>query len=503
MSYNLSLSMQSVHSHANSVANDSKAGSRLLCPLSLVIAGAMAIIALLVCGMSLLRKGNSATQQTSLRSVGQPVTFAALGAGLTLSGCVLAYSLKKQRESSELCTSVEKLSREANERREQMRRFWQLIENAPDPILTLSLEGVITSLNRAAEAAIGRSREELLSRPFADIAHFEERNRVRELLHAAQCRKGSSLAELRILSNSGEPSSIEFTVAPEMDNNRIVGLVAIGRDLSGRRKFEETDAIAHVKKQHAQDVESLRKFAGGIGHEFSNYLSAILTHCQMARLDLTHGHPAIQGLDRINRITQHLANLVRQIPLFSSRQGVDRESVDLEPVVVKALGLLRSKLPSTICIDARLDAHCPRVLANTEQIHHALFNLGANGAHAMGKTGGRLGVTLEAVQVNQAMAARNADLRTGMYVRLSVADSGHGMDAETVNRIFDPFFTTKPAGESAGLGLTIVRGIVRQHQGAVSVTSEEGRGTVFDLYFPAESRPATQSPATNGAIVNS
>src|SRR6185503_14909719 len=129
------------------------------------------------------------------------------------------YSLKKQRESSELCTSVEKLSREASERREQMQRFWRLIEDAPDPILTLSLEGIITSLNRAAEAAIGRSREELLSRPFADIAHFEERNKVRELLHAAQCRKGASLAELRILSNSGEPSSIEFTVAPEMDDN--------------------------------------------------------------------------------------------------------------------------------------------------------------------------------------------------------------------------------------------------------------------------------------------
>jgi CheY-like chemotaxis protein len=239
--------------------------------------------------------------------------------------------------------------------------------------------------------------------------------------------------------------------------------------------------------------------AGGIAHDFNNFLSVIIANCQLARLDLVHGHPAVQSVEEIDKASHRAAEMVRQIMAFSRHHDQDRQALNLEPVVREALKLLRSTLPASIEIQMRLSANCPFVLANAAQIHQVLLNLGSNAAHAMRDKGGRLEVSLEALDVDETLAARNPDLHPGSYVRLAVGDNGHGMDAATLERIFDPFFTTKPPGEGTGLGLAVVHGIMKNHQGAVTAYSERQRGTRFNLYFPAaagQEIPTEQSAST-------
>src|SRR5437667_370754 len=164
----------------------------------------------------------------------------------------------------------------------------------------------------------------------------------------------------------------------------------------------------------------------------------------------------------------------------------------LQPVIDEALKLLRASLPSTIEIGVQIEGDAPTVLADATQIHQ-IMNLATNAAHAMEGQPGELGVKLSAVNIDAEFVQNYPDLRVGQYVRISVTDTGCGMDPSTLQRIFEPFFTTKAPGQGTGLGLAVVHGIMKSHEGAISVYSQPGKGTAFHLYFPAHESPATET----------
>jgi CheY-like chemotaxis protein len=176
--------------------------------------------------------------------------------------------------------------------------------------------------------------------------------------------------------------------------------------------------------------------------------------------------------------------------------------VKLRTVVEEALKLLRSTLPAMVEIDTRFDPAAPEVLADATQVYQVVMNLGTNAAHAMGQAGGRLTVRVDPVTVEPGAAGVPPELPPGRYVVLSVSDTGCGMDAATRERIFEPFFTTKPVGEGTGLGLSVVHGIVKGHEGAIAVESRSGAGTTFRLYFPAADRRALVRAAPPAADVH-
>ena len=188
-------------------------------------------------------------------------------------------------------------------------------------------------------------------------------------------------------------------------------------------------------------------------------------------------------------------DLVRRILMFSRQQEPQRSPMTLRTVVEEALKLLRATLPAMVEIETRFAPDAPEVLADATQIHQVVMNLGTNAAHAMGQAGGRLTVRLDPITVEPGAAAVPPELRPGRYVVLSVSDTGCGMDAATCERIFEPFFTTKPVGEGTGLGLSVVHGIVKSHDGAIAVDSQPGAGTTFHLYFPAADHRATPRAA--------
>ena len=197
---------------------------------------------------------------------------------------------------------------------------------------------------------------------------------------------------------------------------------------------------------------------------------------------------AVTGSRTSNRMEQALAacnrarDLVKQILTFSSRRGNDGSPLCIGPVVEDALQMLRATLPTTIAIQSDLEAAQALILGDSTQIHQILVNLCTNAAHSMRRSGGILGISLKEMEINDAF--EHPDLQSGPYLCLTVSDTGEGMDRGVRERIFEPFFTTKGPGEGAGVGLSVVHGIVKSHGGKIVVRSELGKGSTFELFFP-------------------
>jgi signal transduction histidine kinase len=199
------------------------------------------------------------------------------------------------------------------------------------------------------------------------------------------------------------------------------------------------------------------------------------------------GHPEAEALAEIERASQRGTALVRQLLTFSRRQEPTRKLTHLAPLVEDALGLLKATVSRRIQIETDFADDTPEILADATQIHQIVMNLGTNAAHAMRDRGGKLTVRVGRVLLPDDLVLRGDVLPRGSYARFVVADEGAGIDSDALDRIFDPFFTTKPAGEGTGLGLSVVHGIVRSHEGGIAVVSGTGRGTEFTIYFPAAS----------------
>jgi PAS domain S-box-containing protein len=261
-------------------------------------------------------------------------------------------------------------------------------------------------------------------------------------------------------------------------------VVATIRDISERKLAEAHSQRLEQQLRQSQKMEAIGTLAGGIAHDFNNILTAILGYAEILRPQVRGQSGVEERLAEIARAGARAKDLVSQILTFSRRQEHRRTTLSVGPAIDEALKLLRAAIPASIEIEAAVDPDLPTVLADATQIHQVVMNLAANAAAAMAARPGRLTVRCVAVELT-ASAAADAGLVPGRYVRLDIEDTGCGMPPEVVDRIFDPFFTTKGPGEGTGLGLSVVHGIVKAHEGAILVESRVGEGTSFRIFFPA------------------
>ncbi len=270
----------------------------------------------------------------------------------------------------------------------------------------------------------------------------------------------------------------DATISPVRDaGGAIFNYVAVKRDVTREMKLE-----AGINQ--AQKMESIGQLAGGIAHDFNNILSCIVGYLHLAKGE-TQNNPVVLGyLEQITKATNRATDLVHQILTFSRQNKPEREPIKLNHVVLEALKLLRASVPATIRIITEL-TETPTVLANASAIHQVIMNLGTNAWHAMRDQPGTLKVEMNVMETEVDFVRTRPDLHLGRYVRLSFTDTGCGMDRATLDHVFEPFFTTKAVGEGTGLGLAVVHGIMKNHDGAISVYSHPGEGTTFHLYFPA------------------
>jgi len=291
--------------------------------------------------------------------------------------------------------------------------------------------------------------------------------------------------ELPLVTATGRRIWVRTLGRAELQGGRMVRLYGAFQDISVRHEAEEARRQLETQLFQAQKMETLGTLAGGIAHDFNNLLTGIMGYHDLAADVLPEDHQVRGYLTEARQASMRARELVEQILTFSRQQeSPERMTVDLALLVGEARRFLRATLPSTIQIQTEVDETCPRVLADSTQLHQILLNLGSNGAQAMGERGGMLKFTLTQVELDAARAAALGGLSPGRYACLAVSDWGHGMDEATLKRIFDPFFTTKKPGEGTGLGLSVVHGIVRSHQGGIEVESAVGIGTTFRIFLP-------------------
>ncbi len=380
------------------------------------------------------------------------------------------------------CTNLVGTVHDVTERRIAAQRLADqatLLDRARDAILVRDFDGVIRYWNEGAQRLYGWTSAEAVGRRAPDFlyrrpASFDEaQRRLRE--------SGAWSGEIEQVTKTGKNIVVEgrwTLITDEEKQSRSV--LVINTDITERKSLE-------AQVFHAQRLESLGVLAGGIAHDFNNLLTAIIGNAQSAMLDLGRDHPARASVWDVERAGRRCADLVRQLLTFSRRQETRRDLVDVRPLVTETEALLRATLPKRVKLEVQLEEEVPNVIANATQMHQIVMNLGTNAVHAIGAADGIVHIRVERAVLDKELATRAHTLRPGTYARLVVADNGAGMDDSTMERIFDPFFTTKPTGQGTGLGLSVVHGIVRSHEGGILVRSTPGHGTELSVYLPEAS----------------
>ncbi|MFZ1983381.1 MAG: ATP-binding protein, partial [Desulfatitalea sp.] len=264
------------------------------------------------------------------------------------------------------------------------------------------------------------------------------------------------------------------------------------------QKVKEAEAAkreAESQLSRAQHLQAIGTLAGGIAHDFNNILYSVIGYTELAMDDAPQGSLLHDNLMEILQGSRRAKELIAQILAFSRQQESERKPIHIASLIKEALKLLRASIPSTVEIQSDIAPDANTILANPTQIHQVIMNLCTNATHAMLAQGGLLRVVLDNVTVRSGEIFFNGTVPSGEYVRLQVADNGSGIPQTVIDRIFEPFFTTKPQGEGAGMGLSVVLGIVQAHAGAIRVHSEPGLGARFEVLLPAAA-PADECEET-------
>ena len=364
--------------------------------------------------------------------------------------------------------------------RESQERLHGIIASAMDAIITVDEKQRIIVFNQAAEEifrctaaeVIGQSINRFLPESLRDI----HRQHIRDFGQTGvSTRSMYSQGTLVAVRSNGEEFPIETAISQVTTSSEKLYTVIL-RDISVRKRTEE-------QLRHAQKMEAIGQLAGGIAHEFNNYLAIIMGYTELLERE-TIGHDSLRmSLSEIKDASQKVASMTRQLLAFSRKQVIEPREVDLNSAVWETHKLLRRLIPVTIDLIPKLQDDVGKVKADPAQVQQILINLVLNARDSM-PDGGKIFIETEEVELDPEYASRQLDVQAGRYVMLSVADTGVGMDRETLSHIFEPFFTTKEEGKGTGLGLSTTYGIVKQSGGHLTVASVPGRGSTFRIYLP-------------------
>ncbi len=368
-----------------------------------------------------------------------------------------------------------KLAEQALRESEQTnRRLAALIEQATESVMVTDTQGRIVYVNKAFEKLTGYTMREvfhqnprILNSGHQNAAFYRQ---MWATINSGNTWQGNFVNKHK----NGTLFQEEAIIFPvKNDDGEVVNICKISRDITREAQLEE-------QLRQAQKLETIGTLAGGIAHDFNNILAPIMGYTDMALASLPPDHPLYEDLQQVLNGAKRGKELVEQILLFSKKTEKSLKPVSVQLVVREALKLLRPSIPATIGIATAIDEETPAVMADAAQIHQVIVNLCTNAYHAMENSGGTI-----TIRLGKAEEPLPATVPPGEYVHLSVADTGIGMDKQTLQRIFEPFFTTKSVDKGTGLGLSVVHGIVQSHKGHIVVESEPGKGTAFHIYLPA------------------
>ncbi len=402
-------------------------------------------------------------------------------------GSHIQYTLNKERESDEALRVSEE-------------KYRNILESIEEGYFETDLPGNLTFFNAPLARILGYSVAELQGKNTRNFTTPEAAAAAEATLEkVVKTGEAAAVADYKVIQKDGDPKDLELSVSLIRDAaGRPVGFRGVVRDVSERKRAEAERKKLEGQLQQAQKMEAIGTLAGGIAHDFNNILMGVQGNASLLDLRLDPGHPGHEKIQNIEKYVESGTELSRQLLGFARRGKYNVKASDINDIIEKSASMF-ARTRKEIRVHNQLAPEVWAVEVDRGQIEQVLLNLYVNAWQAM-PDGGDLYLMTENLFLDENYV-RPYKVKPGCYVKVTVADSGVGIDKADMARVFEPFFTTKEMGRGTGLGLASVYGIVKGHGGHINVYSEKGRGTTFTIYLPASAREAVlaevrHAPAT-------
>ena len=356
-------------------------------------------------------------------------------------------------------------------------RYRKILENVLMGVYQVTLEGKFLFANQKMMEMLGYSSDEELA-AIDNIIELYVRPEERDELVDEIVQKGFLIGEFEFRRKDGQSLWVKLHVRKTEDKEGAIILEGLMEDVTQIRKME-------AQLQQAQKLQAIGTLAGGIAHDFNNILSSVIGFTELSLDEVQQGTPLHNNFTQVLRAGHRARDLIKQIMTFSKKGEQERKPIQINPFMMETVRMLRSTIPTNIEIKEHITQEILTIDANPSQMNQVMVNLVTNASHAIDEDGiGIIEIGLEVVNLDESIKNRYPDILPGRYAKIFVSDNGCGIVKENLDLVFDPYFTTKGPDKGTGLGLAVVHGIVKTHGGHITVYSEVGKGTSFNVYFP-------------------
>jgi len=415
--------------------------------------------------------------------------------------------MELERLHARLAAAEGTASRIAQESRGVEEKFHRLLETISDYLYSAVMEEGTPRyeiISPGVEKITGYTVGEHLADPWLWLSYTHPEDRPEVERGLSRLLSGEALwLEFRILRKDGRVRWVRDYGVPTVNaEGTVVRVDGIVSDVTERKEMEDSNRLLLEQLHQAQKMQAIGTLAGGIAHEFNNMLGAIIGYTSLLKNMMKENHPFFGPVTTIERSAERAAELTRKLLGFARGGKYRADPVSLNDVVHRIFPIIQRTFDRAIAIEVRLADSLPLTEGDMGQLEHSLLNLCLNARDAM-PGGGLLTIETEAAEIGEEFVALHPWARTGEFVRLTVSDTGVGMNAETRKRIFEPFFTTKKpgTGTGSGMGLALVYGAVKNHGGFIEVHSEPGRGTTMNIFLPVSWRTRQREAPPEGSPV--
>jgi PAS domain S-box-containing protein len=390
-----------------------------------------------------------------------------------------------------LLQTQEELKRQTQKKLDASEELYRrTLEAAPDSITISRLkDGCFQQVNQAFSKMTGYSLEETLGKTSFELNLYNNTLDREQLIK--EIREKGKVNGLEVQFRKKDGSVLETLLSVRtIQFGEEECMIAVASDITELKRAQEEKKKLETQLQQAQKMEAIGTLAGGIAHDFNNLLGIITGNMELALDTVPESNPARFNLDEIRTASWRARDVVSQLLSFARKTAYERKPIKIIPIIKESIQLMRATIPTTIEIRQNIKETNDVVLADQTQIQQVLINLITNASHALVETGGIIEIGIQDIILKA--NSSTFDLIPGKYLKITVSDTGQGIDPNVIDLIFDPYFTTKGIGKGSGMGLSVVHGIIKSHNGSISVKSKIGKGTTFIILLPVVEKEAVE-----------